>query len=144
MLPGQHIVEQRRVPELARAGLDLPEARCGLLDALRMLEGHLPPPAEGQPLVVLGLDALLAAAPADPGPVLRVLRDALVEGRSWLNWKRIPVVLLVSGALEDRQDDAGLLLRTDGRAVSLAPLLGTRLQPARAGQPGWFWSPQLG
>lgn len=139
--PGLHVIQHDR---LAQAGLELPQPWMGLLDALRMLEGHLPAPPPGQPLGVVGLDALLRDAPAETGTLLRVLRDALVEGRSYFTWKQIPVVLVVQGVLEDAQDGSGLHLKMDGRSWALAPLLGTRMQAAQPGRHGWFWSPQIG
>lgn len=140
---GLHLLEASRLPALEAAGVELPAERMGLLDALRMLEGHEPAPPAGRPLVLDGLDALLASAPADPGPLLRALRDALLEGRAWFAWKRVPVVLLLRGSLEDPQNEHGLTLALDGRRVPLAPLVGTRLALARPGFAGWYWSPQL-
>jgi hypothetical protein len=164
MQPGLHIVERARLASLAAAGVDVPEPYMGVLDVLRMVEGHLPEPPAGQALGVVGLDALLRAVAGsavispgdlgaqlggDPSRLLQGLRTGFVEARRYFAWKAIPLVFLVDGTIDDPADDTGLHL--NGAASSgpaprwpLAPLLGTRLTPARAGLSGWWWAPQIG
>ncbi len=143
MKPGLHVVAASATRRLAEHGVVVPEAGVGLLDVLRMLEGLRPEPPEGQPLFVFGLDEL-AGATGDPGPLLRATRSGLVEGRAYFEWKRIPLVLVLRGEVVDRRDDTGLRLGGDSRSIDLAPLLGTKLEPAKAGVDGWWWAPQLG
>jgi hypothetical protein len=141
---GLHVIERRRLNTIARDGVDLPEPWMGVLDVLRMIDGHLAEPPEHRPLGVHGLDALVAAAPGDAHGVLSALRLGFVEGRRYFAWKEIPVVLLVDGGIDDPRDGTGLHLTVEGRRVSLAPFLGTRFQPPRPSANGWWWSPQIG
>ena len=143
MKTGVHVVERGRLTALAEHGIEVPRPWWGVLDVLRMLEGHRPEPPPGRPLVVTGVDALLRAA-GEAGPVLRALRTGLAEGRRYFAWKEIPLVVLLDGEVEDPRDGTGLALRADGRRWPLAPLLGTPQQPARPGTDGWWWAPQLG
>lgn len=141
---GIHVIERRRSNALAREGIDVPEPWMGILDVLRMVEGHLPEPAEKRPLGVYGLDALVAASPGDALGVLKALRLGFVEARRYFAWKEIPVALVVEGTIEDPRDGSGLHLLVEGRRVPLAPFVGTRLQPARPNVSGWWWAPQIG
>jgi hypothetical protein len=144
MQAGLHVVERGRLASLAAAGVDVPEPFMGILDALRMVEGHLPEPPAGQPLGLVGLDALLRAVPGDPTRMLQGMRAGLVEARRYFAWKAIPVVILVEGRIDDLADDTGLYLCSAERRWPLAPLLGTRLTPARPDAGGWWWAPQIG
>ena len=144
MQAGVHVVERARLAPLAAAGALVPEPFMGVLDVLRMVEGHLPEPPGGQPLGVVGLDALLKAAAGDPTRLLQGMRAGFVEARRYFAWKAIPVVMLVEGRIDDPGDDTGLYLCSAERRWSLAPLLGTRLTPARAGSAGWWWASQIG
>jgi hypothetical protein len=144
MMQGLHVVERARLPSLAAAGLDVPEPWMGLLDALRMVEGHNPEPPEKRVLGLVGLDALLRAVPGEGTTVLQAVRNGLVEARRYFSWKEIPVVLLVEGRIDDPADGSGLALLHGPRRWPLAPLLGTRLSPARPDTAGWWWAPQIG
>jgi hypothetical protein len=144
MQVGVHLVERTRLPTLAAHGVDVPEPWMGVLDALRMVAGHLPEPPEARPLGLVGLDALLSAAPGDAGTVLRAVRSGLVEARRYFTWKQIPLVLLVEGKIDDPADGTGLGLTLGPRRWALAPLLGVRLAPARPDANGWWWTPQIG
>ena len=141
---GVHVVQRERLSALAAAGVEVPEPWMGLLDALRMVEGHLGEPPEGQPLGLVGLEALLGAVPGEGTALLQALRTGLVEARRYFAWKRIPLVFLVPGTVDDPQDGTGLTLEHQGRRWPLAPLLGTHLVAARLATPGWWWAPQLG
>jgi hypothetical protein len=144
MQPGLHVVERARLAPLAALGVDVPEPFMGILDVLRMSEGHLPEPPAGRPLGVVGLDAMLAATPGDPTRLLQAMRAGLVEARRYFAWKAIPVVMLVDGEVDNPADDTGLHLRLGARRCALAPLLGTRLSTARADARGWWWASQIG
>lgn len=144
MKQGYHIVESSRIASLASAGLTVPEPWFGLLDLLRMVEGHLPEPESARPLGVIGLDGLLQAVSGDVTNVLQALRVGLVESRRYFAWKQIPVVLLVRGALEDRHDGSGLRLSHGAGGWPLAPMLGTHFEPIRPDLTGWYWAPQIG
>jgi hypothetical protein len=141
---GIHVVERARLSTLSAAGVHVPEPWMGVLDALRMVEGHLPEPSDGQALGLVGLDALLEAAGADSGPVQRTLRTGFAGARSYFTWKRIPLVLLLDGRVDDARDGSGLVLVHGEHRRPLAPLLGTRLTPARDHVRGWWWAPQIG
>ncbi len=141
---GIHVVERARLSALAAAGVNVPEPWMGILDALRMVDGHLPEPPEGQALGLVGLGALLDAAGTGSGAVQRSLRTGFAGARSYFTWKRIPLVLLVDGNVDDARDGAGLALIHGGHCWPLAPLLGTRLTPARDNVQGWWWAPQIG
>jgi hypothetical protein len=141
---GIHVLERRRLGGLSREGVDVPEPWMGVLDVLRMVEGHRPEPPERQPLGVHGLDALVAAVPDEALGVLQALRSGFVEARRYFTWKEIPVVLLVDGAVDDPSDGTGLYLAAGERRIPLAPFLGTRFQPARPKVAGWWWAPQIG
>ena len=144
MQPGIHVVERARVPALAASGLSVPDPWMGVLDALRMVEGHLPEPPAAQPLGLVGLDALLAAVPGPGTTVLQAVRAGLVEARRYFAWKQIPVVLLLDGRLDDPGDGDGLRFWQGERCWALAPLLGTRFVPAKPGTNGWWSAPQIG
>ena len=140
---GVHVVAEGATAGLAAHGLDVRRPTWGVLDVLRMLDGHRPEPSAGKPLFVGGLDAL-ARASSDSGPLLRAARSGLLEGREYFAWKQIPLVFVVAGEVVDRRDGSGLLL-DDGRdLIELAPLLGAKLEPAKPGVAGWWWAPQLG
>ena len=141
---GIHVIERRRLGPLARDGIEVPEPWMGVLDVLRMAEGHVPEPPEGRPLGVHGLDALLAASPGDAYGVLQALRLGFVDARRYFAWKQIPVVLIFDNAVEDPRDGTGLHLARGDRRLALAPFLGTRLEPARAGATRWWHAPQIG
>jgi hypothetical protein len=143
MQPGVHVVEAARLPSLASQGVEAPEPWQGVLDVLRMVEGHLPEPPPDQPLVVLGLDALLDAVPDSSTPMLQAIRTGLVEAGRYFAWKRIPLVFALRGRLDD-PGDGGLVLWHGTRSWRLAPLFGTRMQIARPGVEGWWWAHQLG
>ena len=142
MQPGMHLIERRKLAELERHGVALPSPWTGLLDALRVVEGMEPEPPDGQPFVLAGLTDLLRQAPDASDTLLRVVRGTLGEGRGYFSWKKLPVVLVVDGRVDDPGDDSGLWLELDDARRSLAPLLGTRLKAARPGATGWWWSPQ--
>lgn len=144
MQAGMHVVERARLSILADQGVEVPEPWMGVLDALRMVEGHLPEPPEGLPLGLVGLDALVLAVPGEATAVLQAIRTGLVEARRYFVWKQIPVVLLLDGRIEDPADGGGLLLWHGARRWPLAPLLGTRFSAARPDVSGWWWAPQIG
>lgn len=145
MRPGLHVLATYRLPQLQRTGLSLPDPWWGVLDVLRMLEGHdLAEPPAHQALPVVGVDALVEAAGASRDTLLRALRAELVDARHYLDHRRIPLVLLFDHTLSDPRDGTGLQLTLDGAAVPLRPLLGTRLTPAHDEVDGWWWAPQLG
>ncbi|KIG19091.1 hypothetical protein DB30_05995 [Enhygromyxa salina] len=144
MKQGIHIIERRRLAALAREGVDVPRPWLGILDALRMVQGHLPEPLETSPLGLTGLDGLLAAANEDPTNLLRAIRGGLVAARRYFAWKNIPLVLLLEGDVDDPRDDSGLHLEYVGQRWALAALLGTHLEPAKPGVEGWWWAPQIG
>lgn len=146
---GAHVMRLGALAELtARGALPaLPEPFLGVVDFMRALEGLGPEPAEATPLGIVGLDALLAAA-ALAGPdqaerALRGLRGALHEARGYFEWRRIPLVLLVRGALEARSDGGATLALASGPGISLDPLLGRGIKPM-SGSRDWWWAPQLG
>ena len=141
---GIHVIERRLLGTLSREGVEVPEPWMGVLDVLRMVEGHFPEPPERRPLGVHGLDALLAAAPGEAQGVLQALRLGFVDARRYFTWKEIPVVLLVDGIIDDPRDGTGLHLVRDDRRIALAPFLGTRLEPARKVAAGWWSAPQIG
>ncbi len=141
---GIHVVERARLSTLAASGVEVPEPWMGVLDALRMMEELLPEPPADQPLGLVGLDALLCAAGSESTPLQRTIRAGFAEARHYFSWKRIPVVLLLNGRVDDLRDGSGLALLFAERRWPLAPLLGTRLAPARAGVKGWWWAPQIG
>ena len=142
MQPGLHVIEARKLADLERHGVVLPRPWTGLLDGLRTVEGLEPEPPADQPFVLAGLTALLRQAPDGADALLRVVRGTLGEGRAYFSWKKLPVVLVVEGHVDDPGDETGLWLEAEGRRWSLAPLLGTGLQAARPGVSGWWWSPQ--
>lgn len=144
MQPGLHVVERARLAPLAALGVDVPEPFMGILDVLRMAEGHLPEPPPGRPLGVVGLDAILSASPGDPTRLLQAMRVGLVEARRYFAWKAIPLVLLVDCEVDDPADETGLHVRIGARRCPLAPLLGTRLAAARVDTHGWWWASQIG
>lgn len=129
---------------LAAAGVDVPEPWMGILDVLRMVEGHLPEPTEGRPLGVVGLEALLRAVPGDGTTVLQAVRRGMSEARRYFTWKEIPVVLILEGHIENPPEGSGLQLTRSERHWSLAPLLGTGFSSARPDTSGWWWAPQIG
>lgn len=141
---GIHVVERARVAPLASAGLAVPTPWMGILDALRMIEGHLPEPPEGQALGVVGLEALVRAGAGPATALLQAVREGLAEARRYFSWKRIPLVLVVDGDIEDPRDGSGLWLSDNGGRWALAPALGTRLEPVAGVARGWWWSPQIG
>jgi|GEM_PF-4720254 len=142
MQPGMHLIERRNLAGLERHGVSLPRPWTGLLDALRAVEGLEPEPHPDQPFVLVGLTDLLRQAPGASDTLLRVVRGTLGEGRAYFSWKKLPVVLVVDGRVNDPGDDSGLWLELDDARWSLAPLLGTRLRAAQPGATGWWWSPQ--
>lgn len=144
MQQGYHVVESHRIASLAAAGLTVPQPWVGILDLLRMVEGHLPEPAPARPLGVVGLDALLRAVVGDVTNVLQALRAGLVESQRYFVWKQIPVVVLVRGTLEDRHEGSGLRLNHSAGTWPLAPMLGTHFAPVRPDVEGWYWAPQIG
>lgn len=145
MKEGLHVIAQTSLADAQRAGADMPAPVWGILDLLRMLEGHdVPEPKRDQPLPVAGVDALIRARPQDPAPLLRAIRGEMVAGRQYLLHRRVPLVLLFEGELSDPKDDTGLYLNLDGRTHPLRPLLGTRLTPAHPNVRGWWWAPQIG
>ncbi len=144
MRPGQHVIRRSSLTALQRYGVDVPEPRFGLIDVLRLVEGHLSEPPEGVPLGITGVTALLRATQGDAAAVLQAARTGLVEARRYFAWKRIPLVLLVEGDIDAPANGSGLVVIADGRRWSLTPLLGTRLEPALAGVDGWWWAPQIG
>jgi hypothetical protein len=143
---GLHVVERARLAPLAAAGLDVPGPHMGVLDALRMVEGHLPEPPPERPLGVVGLDALIRASPADATRLLQGLRTGFVEARAYLQWKKIPLVFVLDNPVDDPKDGTGLVLLLGERRQSLAPLFGVRLSPNPAAAPsgGWWSAPQIG
>lgn len=141
---GMHVIERARLAKLAAHGVDLAEPWMGILDVLRMVEGHLPEPPEGRPLVLTGLDALVRAVPGEATAVLQAIRTGLVEARRYFTWKQMPVVLLLDSSVDDPADGGGLILAHGPRRWPLAPLLGTRLSAARPDVAGWWWAPQIG
>lgn len=141
---GMHVIERAALSKLATHGVEASEPGMGILDALRMVEGHLPEPPEGRPLVLVGLDALVRAVPGEATAVLQAVRTGLVEARRYFAWKQIPLVLLLDGRVEDLADGSGLHLWHGPRRWSLAPLLGTRFAAARPDARGWWWATQIG
>ncbi len=141
---GVHLAERARLGHLGPSGLVVPEPWMGILDCLRMVEGHLPEPEPGRPLGLVGLDALLMAVGDESTPLLKALRTGLVQARRYFDWKKIPVALLVDGTVDDPADGTGLVLTRGERRWPLAPLLGTRLEPALSKTNGWWWAPQIG
>ncbi len=115
-----------------------------MLDALRMAVGHLLELPESQRLGLVDFDPLLAAVPGPGSAVLQAVRTGLVEARRHFAWKQFPVVLLLHGRIEDPSDGYGLRLWQGERHWALAPLLGTRFDPARQDTSGWWWAPQVG
>lgn len=144
MKVGLHVAERSRLSHLGPNGLVVPEPWMGILDCLRMIEGHLPEPAPNQPLGIVGLDALLNGMTGDSTTMLQAVRKGLVHARRYFNWKEIPVVVLLDGRVVDAEADTGLALEHGTRQWSLAPLLGTRLRPVLANVHGWWWAPQIG
>lgn len=140
---GLHLV---RGEALGEAGLRVPEPWIGVLDLCRMVEGHLPEPPERTPLGVCGLSELCrAAGPEALHGALAVVRGAVHDGRSYFDWKKIPLVFVLRGAsLEHDPEAGGVVLGVAGGRFSLVPLFGRGLSPARPGQSDWWWSPQLG
>ena len=144
MRQGIHLVQRDALGSIEAHGVVLPRPWTGLLDGLRVVEGHLPEPPEDRPFVLGGLTTLLRAGPEDATTLLQVVRQGLVDGRQYFSWKRIPVVLVVAGSVVDREDGQGLQIEAGGRCWPLAPLLGTRLKPAHPQTTGWWWAPQIG
>jgi hypothetical protein len=143
MQRGVHLVERARLPSLAAHGVSVPEPWMGLLDVLRMVEGHYPEPPEAKPLGLVGLDALLRATPGDGAGVMLAIRGGLADARSYFAWKQIPLVILVDGQIEDLGEGVGQRLVGGERRWSLTPLLGSGLTPGRPGVLGWWWASQL-
>lgn len=144
MKVGIHVAERARLSHLGPKGLVVPEPWMGILDCLRMIDGHLPEPRANQPLGIVGLDALLCGMTGDSTSLLQTLRKGLVHARRYFNWKEIPVVLLVDGRIADAEDDTGLALERGARRWALAPMLGTHMHPVLANTHGWWWAPQIG
>lgn len=144
MKQGLHVIELARLPHLAASGANVPEPWMGMLDVLRMVEGHLPEPAEKQPLGIVGVEALLRAAPDDATPVLQGIRAGLIEARRYFAWKEIPLVILIDARIDDPADGSGLYVVSGERRWPLGPLLGTRLSTVANNRDGWWWAPQLG
>lgn len=137
MQQGIHIVER---PALAGVLDASAPTRVGALDLVRLVEGHLPEPAAGEPLVVEGLAALLDAADDEAEDVLRVLRRCVHDARRFFEYSRVPLVVVADGALSDEGE--GLSMEGGRGRWSLAPLVGHG--PRRqSGHDGWWWSPQL-
>jgi hypothetical protein len=140
---GVHLIERGKLPLLSAVGVDVPPPWMGILDVLRMVEGHLPEPPEKQPLGIVGVEAIVRTAP-DATKVLQALRAGLLEARRYFGWKEIPLVFLPDARVDDASDGNGLVLELGARRCSLAPLLGTRLTPVREKSDGWWWAPQIG
>jgi hypothetical protein len=144
MKQGLHVIELGRLPRLAAAGADVPAPWMGVLDVLRMVEGHLPEPVERRPLGIVGVEALLRAAPEDATSVLQGVRAGLLEARRYFTWKEIPIVVLIDATVDDPSDGSGLYVVSGERRWPLGPLLGTRLAPVTSKNDGWWWAPQVG
>lgn len=144
MNTGLHVIDAHHVPALYRHGLALPEPWLGVLDLMRMIEGHAPEPELDQPLVVVGLDALVRAVAAAPTRPLQVLREGLASARGYFMAKAIPLVFLSDAELVDPRDGTGLRMVIAPREVALAPLFGTRIEPLNDTIAGWWWSAQIG
>lgn len=143
MQPGIHVVERAVLPGLEARGLEAPQPWVGVLDLIRAIEGLRPEPAAGRPLVVVGLDALVEAAGDEAAAVLSQVRRGLHEGRAYFEWAKIPLVLVVEGALEPlAAQGSGLELVRGRRRWPLAPLLGVRVEQV-GDHAGWWWSPQI-
>ena len=133
---GIHLIERR-----ALGGLKVPEPFLGVLDVVRTIEGRLPEPASDQPLGVIGLDRLLEVTGDEAPAVMSHLRRSFHEGRSYFEWSRIPLVLLVEGELGPHHL-GGPELHRGSAHWPLAPLVGKRLEPVD-GNERWWWSPQI-
>lgn len=144
MKPGLHIVDTRLLASHREHGLDLPEPWIGVLDLLRMIEGHAPEPEPNRTLVVVGLEALVRAVAAQPVRPLQVVREGLVSARGYFMSKAIPLVFLSEAELTDPRDGTGLRMVVDDREIALAPCFGTRLEPLGKDIAGWWWSAQIG
>lgn len=144
MKQGLHVIELSRLPNLASAGANVPEPWMGVLDVLRMVEGHLPEPDERRPLGIVGVDAILRAAPDDATSVLQGIRAGLLEARRYFAWREIPIVVLIDSQIDDPADGSGLHVVSGQRRWPLGPLLGTRLTAVATKSDGWWWAPQLG
>lgn len=144
MKPGLHIVDTRFMASHDEHGLELPEPWLGVLDLLRMIEGHAPEPVPHRVLVVVGLEALVRAVGAQPVRPLQVVREGLVSARGYFMSKSIPLVFLSEAKLTDPRDGTGVRMVTDGREIALAPCFGTRLEPLNPEVAGWWWSAQIG
>lgn len=141
---GIHLMERRRPATVIRESIDILEPRMGVLDVLRMVEGHLPEPPERRSVGVHGLDVLLFVASEGVHDVRQVLPAGFAEARRHFSCKEVPVVPLVDGTVKDPCDGTRLHLARDDRRVALAPSLGSRLKPAQRSASGWWWAHKIG
>ena len=145
MAAGVHVIATPQMAAAQRDGAQLPRPWIGVVDLLRMVEGLADEPSEDRPLVVMGLEVLLALAAEDPAGVTSVVREALHGCKHYLEWKRIPLVFVVAGALRSGLTDDTAVLVTASQEFDLAAVFGRALQPREfVAEGGWWWTPQLG
>ena len=137
---GVHLIQR---DELRRLGGRMPRASVGVVDLVRTVEGLLPEPVEGEPLFVVGLVTAIDAA-VEPANVGAVLRGLVVSGRSYFEWKRIPLVFVTRATLDGALEDGGPMARVGGRTHRLAAFFGQTLKPRTEGRSEWWWAPQMG
>jgi hypothetical protein len=138
---GIHLIERGALAALATKGVEVPEPWIGVIDLARTIEGLLPEPVSRRPLGVVGLDRLLEAAGDEAPAVMSLLRRSFHDGRSYFEWSRIPLVVLVAGRLGPHHD-GGPELTLGAKRWPLAPIVGKRLEPV-AGDDRWWWAPQI-
>ena len=141
---GLHLVLRAALPTLAERGLRVPEPWIGVVDLARMVEGRLSEPPSGQPLGIVGLDALVQASGDGLHGTLAVIRRGVHDGKRYFDWKQIPLVFLVEGTLEVDPEAGGPVLRHGRERFPLYALFGRSIAPLSADDATWWWTPQLG
>lgn len=141
MQPGLHLIQIDQLTRLATQGARSPQAYLGVLDLARMIEGLIDEPPPAQPLGVLGLEALLTTASDTAPDIMRPLRQCLLDGKYYLEWKEIPLVFLVHGTLNAPPENPGPTLSYNTQSWDLATLFGKNISPKLKDDSSWWWSP---
>jgi hypothetical protein len=137
-----HVIERDQLNDLRDVGAGVPaEPWPGPVDIGRVIEGHSSEPNAGEPLVVGALTQLLQAGTSHAEELMRTIRRSLHDGRSYFEWKDIPVVFVVEGHLE--LHDGELRLEHENELWDLTPLFGRGMKQKLDGEAGWYWSPQI-
>ena len=100
---GVHVIRRHALKQLAAREVHVPEPWIGIVDYLRMLEGHSAEPPSQQALGVVGLDTLLEAVGGDADDVLRLIRGRTYEALRYFERSGISLCILVEAAVEGRE-----------------------------------------